>query len=269
MNKIIVRFSSLLIAVLMVLSLCACGEVVEEETYDYKSPIPTTTEEILNRFNSAMADVKKSNPGISYSIGQNASMNGEQKDKCENEYVKAAFKTVSSAITKESFSKQTSYGESTKDIFPTLGSDTTASLTMSDIRSAYVTENKNDGTGATYIIVIKIYPEDNPTQNGSIYGKLYNIMDDQEILSHFDVVSSVATVGSYDAEYGIGTIRAILEKESDRITELQLSRNVIVSTSLTGVGTLSDIGTVPFEFTYESTENYSIDWFDPATKDSK
>ena len=45
MNKKIVRFSSLLLALLMVLSLCACGE--EEETYDYKSPIPTTTEEIL------------------------------------------------------------------------------------------------------------------------------------------------------------------------------------------------------------------------------
>ena len=267
MKKNIVRFSSLLIAVLMILSLCACGE--EEETYDYKSPIPTTTEEILNRFNSAMADAKKGNPGISYSIKQKASMSGEQKDKCENEYVKAAFKTVSSAITKESFSKETQYGESTKDIFPIVGSDAATSLTMSDIRSAYVTENKDDGTGATYIIVIKIYPEKNPNQNDSIYGKIYNIMDDKEILSHFDVVNSVVTVDSYSTEYGIGTIKAILKKDSDQITELQLSRNVIVSTSLTGVGTLSDLGTVPLEFTYESTENYSIDWFDPATKDAK
>lgn len=267
MKKNIVRFSSLLIAVLMILSLCACGE--EEETYDYKSPVPTTTEEILNRFNSAMADAKKGNPGISYSIKQKASMNGEQKDKCENEYVKAAFKTVSSAITKESFSKETQYGESTKDIFPIVGFDAATSLTMSDIRSAYVTENKDDGTGATYIIVIKIYPEKNPNQNDSIYGKIYNIMDDKEILSHFDVVNSVVTVDSYSTEYGIGTIRAVLKKDSDQITELQLSRNVIVSTSLTGVGTLSDLGTVPFEFTYESTENYSIDWFNPATKDAK
>ena len=267
MKKNIVRFSSLLIAVLMILSLCACGE--EEETYDYKSPIPTTTEEILNRFNSAMADAKKGNPGISYSISQKASMSGEQKDKCENEYVKAAFKTVSSAITKESFSKETQYGESTKDIFPIVGSDAATSLTMSDIRSAYVTENKDDGTGATYIIVIKIYPEKNPNQNDSIYGKIYNIMDDKEILSHFDVVNSVVTVDSYSTEYGIGTIKAILKKDSDQITELQLSRNVIVSTSLTGVGTLSDLGTVPLEFTYESTENYSIDWFNPATKDAK
>ena len=92
MNKKIVRFSSLLIAVLMVLSLCACGE--EEETYDYKSPLPTTTEDILARFNEAVAGTKKGNPGISYSIDQGAGMSGEQKDKCENEYVKAAFKTV-------------------------------------------------------------------------------------------------------------------------------------------------------------------------------
>ena len=103
-------------------------------------------------------------------------------------------------------------------------------------------ENKDDGTGATYIIVIKIYPEKGPNQKDSIYGKLYNIMDDKEILSHFDVI---------------------------KLTELSLSRNVVVSTELTGVGTLADLGTVPLEFNYEATENYSVDWFDPATKDAK
>lgn len=267
MNKKIVRFSSLLLALLMVLSLCACGE--EEETYDYKSPIPTTTEEILSRFNAAVANTKKNNPGISYSISQGASMSGEQKDKCENEYVKAAFKTVSKAITKESFSNETAYGESTKDIFPTFDSDEAPVLTNADIRSAYVTENKDDGTGATYIIVIKIYPEKDPNQKDSIYGKLYNIMDDKEILSHFDVVNSVVTVKSYSAQYGEGTIKAVLKKDSDQITELRLSRNVVVTTELTGVGTLADLGTVPLEFNYDATENYSIDWFDPATKDAK
>lgn len=267
MNKKIVRFSSLLLALLMVLSLCACGE--EEETYDYKSPIPTTTEEILSRFNDAMADAKKGNPGISYSIKQGANMSGEQKEKCENEYVKAAFKTVSKAITKENFSNETAYGESTKDIFPTFGSEDAPVLTNADIRSAYVMENKDDGTGATYIIVIKIYPEKNPNQTDSIYGKLYNIMDDKEILSHFDVINSVVTVNSYSAQYGEGTIRATLKKEDNKLTELSLSRNVVVSTELTGVGTLADLGTVPFEFNYEATENYSVDWFDPATKDAK
>ncbi len=267
MNKKIVRFSSLLIALLMVLSLCACGE--EEETYDYKSPVPTTTQEILTRFNEAVAGAKKGNPGISYSIKQGASMNGEQKDKCENEYVKAAFKTVSKAITKEKFSNETAYGESTKDIFPTFGEDTSPVLTNADIRSAYVMENKDDGTGATYIIVIKIYPETNPNQKDSIYGKLYNIMDDKEILSHFDVVNSVVTVNSYSAQYGEGMIKAILKKDSNQLTELSLTRDVVVTTELTGVGTLSDLGTVPLEFNYNATENYSIDWFDPATKDAK
>ena len=32
--------------------------------------------------------------GISYSIDQGAGMSGEQKDKCENEYVKAAYARV-------------------------------------------------------------------------------------------------------------------------------------------------------------------------------
>ena len=130
-------------------------------------------------------------------------------------------------------------------------------------------ENKDDGTGATYIIVIKIYPETNPNQKDSIYGKLYNIMDDKEILSHFDVVNSVVTVNSYSAQYGEGMIKAILKKDSNQLTELSLTRDVVVTTELTGVGTLSDLGTVPLEFNYNATENYSIDWFDPATKDAK
>ena len=94
-------------------------------------------------------------------------------------------------------------------------------------------------------------------------------MDDKEILSHFDVINSVVTVNSYNAQYGEGTIRATLKKEDNKLTELSLSRNVVVSTELTGVGTLADLGTVPFEFNYEATENYSVDWFDPATKDAK
>lgn len=269
MKKKFVRFSSLLIALIMVLSLCACGSE-EEEKIEYKSPVPTTTEEILARFNAALEGTKKGNPGISYSIDQKASMSGEQKDKCENDYVKAAFKTLAKSITKgENFAKETAYGDSTKDIFPTVGSDNTVALTSSDIRSAYFMDNKDDGTGATYIIVINIYPEKDPDQNNSIYGKLYNIMDDKEILSHFDVINSVVSVKSYSTQYGIGTIRAVLKKDTDQLTELKLSREVIVSTELTGVGTLKDLGTVPLEFTYNSTENYSIDWFDPATRNAE
>ncbi len=267
-NKKLVRFASLLVAVLMVFSLCACG-AEEDETYDYKSPIPTTTEEIIARFNEAMAGAKSGNPGISYSIKQSASMSGDQKDKCENKYIKAAFKTLEDAITEENFAEETAYGDSTKDIFPSRGAETAPVLTVADVRSAYVAENKDDGTGATYKIVLKLYSENDPENgdNGS-YGKIYNIMKDEEILSHFDVVSSVISVKSYSTQYGIGTITATLKKDTDQLTELSLSRDVVVSTEVTGVGTISDLGTVPFEFNYSATENYSVDWFDPATRNN-
>lgn len=265
-NKKFIRFTSLLIAVLMVFSLCACG-AEEDETYDYKSPVPTTVEEIVARFNEAVAGAKSGNPGISYSIKQSAKMSGDQKDKCDNEYIKAAFKTLEDAITEENFSEETAYGESTKDIFPTRGSDVAPVLTVADVRSAYVAENKDDGTGASYKIVIKLYAENDP-ENGDdgAYGKLYNIMKDEEILSNFDVVSSVVSVESYSTQYGIGTITATLKKDTDQLTDLSLSRDVVVTAEVTGVGTLSDLGTVPLEFNYSATENYSIDWFDPATK---
>lgn len=266
MNKKFVRFSSLLIAVLMVFSLCACG-AEEDETYDYKSPVPTTTEEIIARFNEVMAGAKSGNPGISYSIKQSASMSGDQKDKCENKYIKAAFKTLEDAITEEKFSEETAYGDSTKDIFPNRGSDSVTPLTSADVRSAYVAENKDDGTGATYKITIKIYAENDPENgDGGAYGKIFNIMKDEDILKNFEVVNSVMTVESYSTQYGIGTIQATIQKDTDQLTELKLSRDIVVTTVVTGVGTLSDLGTVPLEFNYSATETYSVDWFDPATK---
>lgn len=262
MNKKIMRFVSLTLAVLMVFSLCACDNATtqeEEETIKYASEVPSGKAEVLDRFNAVMKTAKESKAAISYSLDQ-----GAGSCECENEYIKGAFKTIANKVTDTDFGMSTAYGEPTTDIFPLMGSEEAGSLSLTDVRSAVITDNEAD---KTYTIIIKINPETNPEQGDSIYGKLYKIEKDADILKNFDIVKDFMTVESYDATYGTGTIRAIVDKETDHLTKLELSRDVRVETEVTGQGTLASVGTVPMSFNYNSTAHYSLDWDNPETED--
>lgn len=262
MNKKFIRIISLLTAILMVFSLCACTAATddEEEEIKYASAVPATKAEIVDRFNAVIASADASNPAISYGMDQKA-----RGADCENSNLKAAFKTVADWITDEGFGQETAYGEDATNILPANGTDKIEKLLVSDIRSAYVTDNKAD---KTYTIIININGEEDPEQDGSIYGKFYKIDKDEEILANFDVVKDVMTVEDYDATYGVGTIKATIDKATDHILKLELSREVKVETAVTGVGTLASIGeNVPLTFDYSSTENFSFDWDNPETKD--
>ena len=73
------------------------------------------------------------------------------------------------------------------------------------------------------------------------------------------------TIDDYDAQYQVGKIIAVVSKETDRLSELKLEREIRVETEVTGQNTLAEMGTVPLAFTYSSTANYSVNWDDPNT----
>ena len=75
------------------------------------------------------------------------------------------------------------------------------------------------------------------------------------------------TAESYTATYGIGTITAEINKTTDHLVKLWLSRDVNVETEVTGQGTLESVGTVPLKFLYKSTSYNELDWDNPATED--
>ena len=53
--------------------------------------------------------------------------------------------------------------------------------------------------------------------------------------------------------------------ETDEITAIEYIKTIDVSTTVTGEGELSSIGTVPVNFNYRSSVKYDIDHSDPAT----
>ncbi len=259
-NKKIMRFISLTLAVIMIFSLCACGETAEEEeTISYAEEAPAGKAEILERFNKIMAEAKAGEAAVKYTLDQEA-----DDCECENEYIDAAFKTLADKITDPNFEQSVEYGASKKDLFPVMGSDSAAELLLTDIQSAIITDNEGD---KTYKIIIKLNPEVNPEQDGSIYGKVFEIKKDEDILKNFDIVKNLMTVDSYSASYGVGTIKVEVDKATDHIIKLNLSREVTVETEVTGHDTLAGITAEPLKFLYKSTANYELDWDDPATED--
>lgn len=262
MNKKLIRLFALTLAVLMVFSLCACNNAAteeEEEKIVYASEVPSGKAEIVERFNAVIKTAKEGKVAISYSLDQ-----GAGGCECENSYVQASFKTIANKVTATDFGMSTNYGEPTTDIFPLMGSEEAGALALTDVRSAIITDNEGD---TTYTILIKINPETNPEQGDSIYGKLYKVEKDADVLKHFDNVKDFMTVESYDAAYGTGTIRAIVDKATDHIIKLELSRDIRVTTEITGQGTLESVGAVPMSFDYYSTAHYDLNWDNPETQE--
>ena len=261
MNKKLLRILSIALAAIMLFSLCSCDTYVEEEDeIKYASEVPADKAAIVERLNKVIADVQTGKPAVSYGLGQ-----GTGGCDCENEYVKASFKTVAKFITKEGFGQSTEYGQDLAGVFPVKSgeSDSTV-INVSEVRTTFITDNKTD---KTYTIVVKINPEENPEQNNSVYGRLFNIEKDEDILKNFDNVKHLMTADSYSANYKVGSIKAVINKTTDHLVKLELHRDVRVETQVTGQGTLADVGTVALAFDYNSTANYDFDWNNPATDD--
>lgn len=271
MNKKLIRLISLALIAVMALSLCACNAGTAEEettTIRYNSKAPEGKEEVVARFNKLMADTKaaKGFEEMKYSLGND--IGGVESDNAtlKNLIKFYADQSAGAAAGAEELSTKAEDKKVTaKECFPVMGSDEAAVLDFSDVRSAVITDNEAD---THYTIIIKLNPEKNPGQGEGVYGKLYKITKDEDILKAFDGYKDFFTVGSYDANYGVGTIKMVVDKKSDRVMRVELIRDVAIETTVTGQGAMKDeIGAdIPVTFNYSSTAVYEVSWADIPTE---
>ncbi len=271
MNKKLIRLIALALIAVMTLSLCACstGSAEEETTTTIAivSGDPEGKAEVVARFNELMAatkaaksveeDEKNGFNEMKYWLDHD--INDVESD---NETIKSLIKLFADKATSNGYDLSTNNEEepsNPKECFPLMGSDKAGALNLADVRSAVITDN---GADSHYTIMIKINPETNPDQENSIYGKLYKITEDGEILKEFDGYKDFITVDGYDATYGIGTIKMVVDKKTDHVTKLELSREVNIETKVTGQGTLKNeiAADTAVTFKFNSTANYEISW---------
>ncbi len=256
MKKNIIRIISLVLVAIMTMSLCSCSENMEEEVIKRASAIPQTKEEIFNYFCKSVEMVKTGKPKVEYGASGKAT-----SPDSENSHVKEAFKTISKLITDGAYKDKgviVEYGEDNSKVMPDKMFD------IKDIKSANILDIDNE-TSRSYTVVFTIWEESNPTQDDSVFGKVYKIASKEDILAEMKKASEFFTVEDYDSQYKSGTVSAVISKETDKITELHLDKTVVVATEITGQHNFADVGTAPLKFNLEVSEEYKFDWDNPNT----
>jgi len=261
MKKSRKRLSLILALVLLpVLFFTACntGET-EEETAEApvinKSAMPVGTEQILAYFNRLMGEVKEGKPAMNRGRSQDI-----RDFESENEYVNALVPTLKSYMLKNE-GDSSEYGEDLTDKFPMQGQTWGCKLTADDVASAACKEVEK-----TYEIEILLKDEKSPKPLEGVIGKAFDLPDYGAIIEEFKKAEGYIEVGEYDLNYVDCSIKCVVDRAADQILSVEYTRNVTVNTSVTGTGTLADVGTVPLRFVYTQRDNYSLNWADPKTE---
>ncbi len=256
--KSIKRIIAFALIAVMALSLCSCSlaGVYSEEVIKRASPIPHTKQEIFDYFCMAYNKARDAKVKVDYSYSHKA-----KSPECENSNVEDAFLTIAKLMT-SGRSESVEYGNDCTALVPE------NKLELKDIRSANIIDI-DDPSYRSYTIVLTIWEDSNPTQEDSVFGKIYKLSPKEEILNELKKGADFFTVKDYETRYNVGQIRAVVLKETDEMSELVLERNVGVSTEITGQGNLASVGTVPLSFRYEATESYSFDWEAPKKTTAK
>lgn len=275
MKNSIKKILAILLTGIIVVSLASCSvtdkiqdyfkeETTVTEPYTNKSVKPANQSEIIKYFNTISADLKKSNP-YNITMGRDFSANDIE---CENEYVKAAFPTVSKfLINNSSFISKGKNGKeeleagninSIADIYPIEGSAESSNVLLKQVSLATCSQ-----TSDHFIITINLKDDATPLEAEGL-GEVFNINNKEAILEELKGASDLITVTDYTVEYNGGKIVCTVDRGTDRIVSATYSRVIKVTAEITGQGDFADIKNETVTFNVTENENYTIEWDAPV-----
>ncbi len=281
----------MMFAVLIGVTSCSLTGGDEEETTEATTLASATplmaqdaTDEAIAYFNGLMAKINSGKAALKYSSDYNPG-----GFECENATLKAALPTIVK-LMKDGFNAdlgaEVAYGESLSDIIPVKNSIAPLALTAADIveigvnKEAYsraaeeeskVAEDAEYTTASPVIvdedvrkITITLKDEVDPAAGAGLFGTIYNIPDRKLIAEEMAKASEYMTYdGSYEAKYTGCTIYMEVNRITDEVIKLEFNRNIEVTATVTGVGTLASVGTQELKFVVNGCDRYEFDWADP------
>lgn len=248
----------MILAMIPVFAACSALEV-EETTATTKpevtslTPQPASVNETVAYFNRVMDAVKTGKPAVSPSISKDVS-----NVACDNDKLKAAIPTLKDLMLKTD-AKGSAYGEDATDTFPVKGQAWSSRISGADVRYASCLVD-----GDYYQIIIRFKDEPEARALKGVIGNAFDIVDIETVKQEFKKAQAYMTVGDISLLYTGCLIKCTVERATDHVTSVTYIKNVDVKTSVTGVGTLEKMGTVPVSFRYNCTSTYTLDWTDPA-----
>lgn len=242
---------------------CSVKEILNIEEATTERPAvplevkPETEAEILDFYNRAANAIKVQKPGVTSTCRASV----KDVDAGGNDDVVALIefaKLFSEALEKTEETKE--YGADLNDLFPIKGSGNVSLLTPDDIKTAAIEDVEDDQYSYDLHIVLNDSDEYGPASRAFDFES-----DKENILMQFDDYSDLITVQDYTVEYNGCEINARINKETNRVTNLCLIKNCIVTPKFEFTGTLADLGDAPITFRLElKQELHDFVWDDPS-----
>ncbi len=259
MKKKIMKLLSAVMALSLILSLAACSGTTDETTVATteppvisKTPQPAGSKAAILYFNTVMDAVKTGKPAVKPEVKKNIS-----NIVCENESLKAVIPTIKKYMLNTD-ADSAKYGDDLTKIFPIKGQAWSSRLSENDVRYASCLEAIK-----TYEITIRFKDEKDAAPLSSSLGKAFDLVDKASILKEFEKANSYITVDKLDLVFTGCYILCSVDRANDQVLSVTYKLFADAVSSVTGTGTLKDMGNVPLSLRYESTVTYTLDWTKP------
>lgn len=215
---------------------------------------------IFEYFNLHINEVKGEKAAVKMSqdknIGKATDDNGDSVKMSDNEYVNAAIGTLKKYMLKED-GAEIEYGESLVEFLPVKGETWVSKLTLDDVETITCVDQ-----GYTRTITLTLKSPSLP----ATLEKAYDMGNVDDVMAEFKKAAGYMTVADPVLTYKDCQIILTSNIETDEVTAIAYVKRIDVASSLTGTGSLADMGTVPVTFRYENTVRYELDRTDPAAQ---
>lgn len=274
MKKKIYAICALLLAFAMLFSFAACDagttDEDEETTVTAKTEAPESKEAMVEYFNRLINSVKAAKPGMKKSQSQEnvSDFICGVEDGERNSTFEKAVPTLKKYILKgvkdtfeESRNAETEYGSDINGIFPIAGQDWSSKLTAAEVSEATLEAN-DDNSQRTLTIIIN-------EPSADTVAKAFNPLsaeNREKAVEEFrtKLKGYISFTDIESMTYTECKIICVINTEDDTIASVEYVTSEKITTTITGEGTLAELGTLPCSFVYTYGEKYELDWVDPS-----
>ena len=274
-------------AVFLCVASCSFGGKTEEETTEPTSAsataLPKEEAEILAYFNKVFAAAKEGKAKLNYSCTYNP-----KGFDAEDKALASMLAIVAQRMDFGDLGGEVAYGESHSALMPIKDSAEPLVLTAEDIVKIEINRDEyaqaaeeaakleKDAEYETQFVnvdpdvrrvYIELKEETDPTAGAGLFGRIFALPDRAAIEQEMKKAADTLTYdGAYSAKYTGCTIYMEIDRVTDQVIKVEFNRNIEVTATVTGVGTLESVGTQQLTFRVEGSDRYEFDWNKPEAE---
>lgn len=143
-----------------------------------------------------------------------------------------------------------------------------------DVADAKLNEKEEDSKTVIeddkFIITLEDVPY--PAPGGSLVAKLFKFLDKDEILQEFEKTGDYLKMGASEdivLEYKDCTVFVEVDRKTDQILYITLTKNVAVLAPVEGVGSFEAYGEMDVRLTFTDTTKFEFNWTDPYATEAE